>query len=72
MPNRNDNVTKEVILLNTSKWPASAADETDCDVVVQMAYLASEWNSLTDATNPILVVSRWVIILLPFYIPHFQ
>ena len=58
MPNRNDNVNRDVILLNTNKWPMSAVDETDCDVVVQMAYLANEWNSLTDASNPILVVSK--------------
>ncbi|KAL5968120.1 Receptor-type tyrosine-protein phosphatase epsilon [Taenia solium] len=58
MPNRNDNVSRDVILLNTKKWPMSSADETACDIIVQMAYLAREWNSITDVNSPILVVSN--------------
>ncbi|KAL5108212.1 Receptor-type tyrosine-protein phosphatase mu [Taenia crassiceps] len=58
MPTRNDNVSRDVILLNTKKWPMSSADETACDIIVQMAYLAREWNSITDANSPILVVSN--------------
>ncbi|CDS37616.1 receptor type tyrosine protein phosphatase [Echinococcus multilocularis] len=58
MPNRNDNVSRDVILLNTKQWPMSSTDETACDIIVQMAYLAWEWNSLTDANSPILVVSN--------------
>ncbi|EUB64053.1 Receptor-type tyrosine-protein phosphatase epsilon [Echinococcus granulosus] len=58
MPNRNDNVSRDVILLNTKQWPMSSTDETACDIIVQMAYLAWEWNSITDANSPILVVSN--------------
>lgn len=58
MPTRNDNVSRDVILLNTKRWPMSSADETACDIIVQMAYLAREWSSITDVNSPILVVSK--------------
>uniref|UniRef100_A0A5K3EFV1 protein-tyrosine-phosphatase n=1 Tax=Mesocestoides corti TaxID=53468 RepID=A0A5K3EFV1_MESCO len=57
MPNRAENINRDVLIVNTSKWPTSAMDESSCDTVVQMAYLARKWNVMTDETNPILVVS---------------
>nr|CDS30382.1 receptor type tyrosine protein phosphatase [Hymenolepis microstoma] len=58
MPNRNDNIRRDVMLLTTKKWPDSDAPATSCDIIVQMAYLAREWNSMTDTSSPILVVSH--------------
>ncbi|KAM3177608.1 hypothetical protein ACTXT7_004225 [Hymenolepis weldensis] len=58
MSNRNDNVCRDVTLLTTEKWPDSDTPATSCDIIVQMAYLAREWNSMTDTSNPILVVSN--------------
>ncbi|VDL61266.1 unnamed protein product [Hymenolepis diminuta] len=58
MPNRNDNVCRDVTLLTTKKWPDSDTPATSCDIIVQMAYLAREWNFVTDTSSPILVVSN--------------
>uniref|UniRef100_A0A0R3T4T8 Tyrosine-protein phosphatase domain-containing protein n=1 Tax=Rodentolepis nana TaxID=102285 RepID=A0A0R3T4T8_RODNA len=58
MPNRNDNICRDVMLLTTRKWPDSDIPVTSCDIIVQMAYLAREWNSMTDTSSPILVVSQ--------------
>lgn len=58
IPNRNDNFCRDVIVLSTKKWPRPDAQGKSCDIIVQMAYLAREWNFMTDASSPILVVSK--------------
>ncbi len=58
MPNRTENVSRNVILFHTDNWPEEATGPNTCDPIVQIASIVLEWNTLNEATGPILVVSR--------------